>query len=1792
MIRNSFFNKKLSLLFTIILLFGFRAVPVEAADFYYYENASITLHPASDQLSVVFDPAVSTMSDMQSVLRKVLRSRMKEAGERISSHSLVVRLYSKQTDTERNTIIQDLQQNPQIQSAAPVYRMLRSHLRFTINQQVIVRFESGMDNKQIRDFATEKKVTLLKEIAGQTWLVEVTPKSGENGLSVANRLNDQPEVVWAQPNFIYLNYGILNSTVNDPLWSSQWAHVNTGQEIASGAGDLGFPASVNGYPDADMDVDLAWDVLAANGVPAGGSNSVLVAMLDSGVDLDHPDIQDNLYSTGKDFTSDGQSDANDTHGHGTCTAGIVAAVGDNSQGVAGVAYNVKILPVRIMNTWGITSSDQLAQAVDYAWQEGADILSNSWGGTTPEQVLTDAIHRAKTEGREGQGCVILFSSGNEGYGTVNYPGNLDDVIAVGASNMFDEKKNSGSQDYNRKWSANYGAALDVVAPTIVYAPDIQGADGYVDGDYFDHFGGTSAACPNAAGVAALILSANSAYTSDEVQNVLQESADKIDRYPYAASGWNKHVGYGRVNAYNAVRQALGEDGSAPLLVHEVPAPTRSIDPYTIQADITDNAGVATGENAPRLYYRTILGTDTSAWASVTDSDGPSGDTYSFIIPGQKWSTQIQYYFDVQDNSAQQNRQTYPAGGEGSTPPELFYTFHVGDFTSETFSQPTTVSWENNWQDYHTSTLDITEDYRIVDLNITIDYSGNLNEAGIDLSGPDSKGAGLAMYYEGSALSNTTFDDEAAQSITDGSDPFSGSYQADNGLFTFDGKMTAGTWQIGVYDGTYTGSNDGSINSWSLNITRMIPDAPPVVDDIPAQTTDEGSSFSTIHLDDYVQDGDHPDDSLSWTYSGNTDLIVSINDNRQATVTIPDENWNGSEIITFTATDPGGYSDSDTVKFTVNPVNDPPVVSDIPDQTIDEGGSFSDIALNDYVSDIDNSDADITWTASGNSELQVNIDSQTHIAHITTPNGDWNGSETITFTATDPGGLSDSDAATFTVNPVNDAPVVSDIPDQTIDEGEEFTDIHLDDYGNDVDNTDAELTWTYSGNVELTVQIDAQTHIAHITIPSTDWVGSETIRFTATDPGGLSDSDAATFTVNAVNDPPVVSDIPDQQTDEGSGFTSIHLDDYVSDPDNSDDEQSWTYTGNQELQVSISPERVATITAPDSNWNGSETIWFKATDPGGLSDSNAAVFTLNPVNDAPQITSTPQTQATQDQLYQYQLTATDADSGDVLRFHLLTAPGFLQIDSLSGLISGTPHNEDVGTHPVQAEVRDSSGATDTQEYQLTVDNQNDPPVVSDIPDQQTDEGNSFTSIHLDDYVSDPDNSDEEQSWTYTGNQELQVSISPERVATVTAPDSNWNGSETITFTATDPGGLSDSDAATFTVNPVNDPPQITSTPQTQATQDQLYQYQLTATDADSGDVLRFHLLTAPGFLQIDSISGLISGTPHNEDVGTHPVQAEVRDSSGATDIQEYQLTVDNQNDPPVVSNIPDQQTDEGNSFTSIHLDDYVSDPDNSDAEQSWTYTGNQELQVSISSERVATITAPDSNWNGSETIWFKATDPGGLSDSNAAVFTLNPVNDAPQITNLPDSLSFTNTETDTIDLTPWQMDEDTADSLLVWQFAVSDTGLKTFYDHSKNELYLSAPYVSGRVMLYLTLIDDSLATDSDSLLVHINKKETGWGDTEAELAGKSKLYPNYPNPFNPATEIRYTVGADGKTSLQQVRLSIFNALGQKVMDLVNERQAAGTYSIRFSATGISSGIYWFRLQVGTGFVQTRKMLLIK
>ncbi|NOH90971.1 tandem-95 repeat protein, partial [Vibrio alginolyticus] len=365
---------------------------------------------------------------------------------------------------------------------------------------------------------------------------------------------------------------------------------------------------------------------------------------------------------------------------------------------------------------------------------------------------------------------------------------------------------------------------------------------------------------------------------------------------------------------------------------------------------------------------------------------------------------------------------------------------------------------------------------------------------------------------------------------------------------------------------------------------------------------------------------------------------------------------------------GALTDQATVNVTVNAVNDTPVVeSSIADQTLAEDFTPYSIDLNTAFSDVDNVDGDLTFSVSGNSNIQVAI--VNGIATFT-PTADWNGSETLTFTATDPSGESVSQTVNFTVAPVADivadkATVVEDTPtiikvlgNDTF-EGDDKV-VSLDTNNGPANGTvsvnpDGSVTYTpndnYHGadsftyivtsggvsesttvNVDVTpdTDIDGDTlRIDSASVPSDqgtveivdgklvftpaeNFHGDAEITYTVTD-GSLTDQATVNVTVNAVNDTPVVeSNIADQTLAEDFTPYSIDLNTAFSDVDNVDGELTFSVSGNSNVNVSIE-NGIATFT-PTADWNGSEALTFTATDPSGESVSQTVNFTVAPVAD--------------------------------------------------------------------------------------------------------------------------------------------------------------------------------------------------------------------------------------------------------------------------------------------------------------------------------------------------------------------------------------------------------------------------------------------------------------------------------------------------------------------------------------------------------------------------------------------------
>lgn len=394
-------------------------------------------------------------------------------------------------------------------------------------------------------------LSIKESTAYNTYLMNVS--NWDSLFYISNKVYESGMVEYCHPNFIVpvdLNY--------DPLYESQY-YLNNSNNI-------------------DINAPDAW-LLANN------ATNIKIAVIDEGVE-EHEDLVNKVLPG---MTVSYSNDRPNTNGHpcsvaqptncwhisefahGEACAGIIAADHNNNKGIKGVINNAQIVPINIFNNWYIEdysyycyiryreTVNDYANAINAAWDTfGCDVLNNSWTchGTDYSNIpyadnLIDAIHNATTYGRNGKGSIVVFGSGNDNqdYSGVSFPANVAGVIAVGAINA-----NTGIiQNYSGR-----GPELSLVAPSGTNSNDLvtcdrMGSLGYnttSNGHYTDEFGGTSAACPQVSGVAALMLSVNPNLTSQEVTTILQTTARDL-----GTPGFDNTYGYGLVDAHRAVLKA-------------------------------------------------------------------------------------------------------------------------------------------------------------------------------------------------------------------------------------------------------------------------------------------------------------------------------------------------------------------------------------------------------------------------------------------------------------------------------------------------------------------------------------------------------------------------------------------------------------------------------------------------------------------------------------------------------------------------------------------------------------------------------------------------------------------------------------------------------------------------------------------------------------------------------------------------------------------------------------------------------------------------------------------------------------------------------------------------------------------------------------------------------------------------------------------------------------------------------------------------------------------------------------
>jgi subtilisin family serine protease len=368
-----------------------------------------------------------------------------------------------------------------------------------------------------------------------------------NLLALYNTLDDPSGPRYQYPN---ASYGLPN------LYAGQSFGVARTSEVVVAIADTGSfqdPRSLDEwwqirpgysrYP-ADVYYTNQWALERVRAPQAWAHSTgrdIVVAVLDTGVDLDHPDLMSKvLTDLDRDFVNDDFTAADD-HGHGTHVAGIAAAATDNGLGIAGLGWDVRILPLKVLDSEGNGDGLNLAAAIRYAADRGADVINMSLGGAVPcGWPVDDAVNDAHS-----RGVTLIAAAGNYLGDTEMFPANCEHVLGVAATDEADM----------RAPYSNYGGHVSVAAPgSRIYST--------IDGGSYDYDSGTSMATPHVASLAALLLARYPLYTPDQIASAILDNAQDL-----GAPGWEEYYGCGRMDASLAL--ATGALNAQPICMQGV-----------------------------------------------------------------------------------------------------------------------------------------------------------------------------------------------------------------------------------------------------------------------------------------------------------------------------------------------------------------------------------------------------------------------------------------------------------------------------------------------------------------------------------------------------------------------------------------------------------------------------------------------------------------------------------------------------------------------------------------------------------------------------------------------------------------------------------------------------------------------------------------------------------------------------------------------------------------------------------------------------------------------------------------------------------------------------------------------------------------------------------------------------------------------------------------------------------------------------------------------------------------------
>ena len=588
--------------------------------------------------------------------------------------------------------------------------------------------------------------------------------------------------------------------------------------------------------------------------------------------------------------------------------------------------------------------------------------------------------------------------------------------------------------------------------------------------------------------------------------------------------------------------------------------------------------------------------------------------------------------------------------------------------------------------------------------------------------------------------------------------------------------------------------------------------------------------------------------------------------------------------------------------------------------------------------------------------------------------------------------------------------------------------------------------------------------------------------------------------------------------------------------------------------------------------------------------------------SPRVESVPITVAIEDSLYEYQILTSDAN-GDEILFTIVNAPSGLTVNA-DGFVSWTPLQENAGVNEIQIAVYDDRSDSTLHTWSIEVSSRNNAPIVSGIPDISFPEDSTFT-IDLDVYVTDVDNDSSEMTWT------VDIKVDTIAVIEQTNADNSLSGSvssiESLLNIEKNFGNANiekerrKSDnfenlnkKSIFTQNTVNEQEKKSDVTlksvtyrsrQTKAAGAVLIQYSSEGEAIDS--------LT----ISIDSLSHVATfSTPANYFASDILIIFSATDPGGLSDSDSSIVNIISVNDAPVLAGIPDIIFNEDDSLL-IHFEDwfdFVKDDDNADSTLIWSISTSESDSIFVLVQGDSVLFNAPENWFAinRDTITVTVRDSAIESSIRVAVHVL-PVNDAPSLNGLPDTLTFGFDSTLVINISDLEIDIDDPDSLLEWHAEFKNHGdsLLFFNILGDSIIEITSGFEGiGEDTLMLTVTDTSGASDTSSIFIQITLP-VGVNDRFDALPEKFELFQNYPNPFNPTTTIMYALPVRS-----DVTLRIYDLMGQEILKISYEDMSAGYHEERWnglnqSGRKVASGIYIFRLNAGD-FTATKKMLLLK